>query len=203
MQLTIQGFEIGTVTDPPELHPDIYYCPERRHLLGHRGQRGISDALLHSLDPSINGGCTYIQSGQLLCLGGGRGDSERTQTYTDTCLGIEAATGCTNLGIGQVLCVTGETSGGRGGPYSDNGIDGDNTINVVVVQDLCPGCQDANGIDQESSTWAGPFRRCLNQLPSTLDTFFTTPSSMTWMGWDFQRIHMEADHSPADACFLH
>ncbi|KAF7343507.1 hypothetical protein MSAN_01971000 [Mycena sanguinolenta] len=175
---------------------------------------GVSDAQLHSLNPSINSGCTNLGIGQVLCLStGGSSTGGCTSTYTvvsgDTCSAIEAKTGvsdsalhaanpsinsgCTNLQIGQVLCLTGG-SGGSSPP--SGGIDGlatyydpdggigacgsvlqnndfivalgegnwdggahcGQTVNVqsppdqsntiqVTVQDLCPGCQGANGID--------------------------------------------------------
>ncbi|KAJ7732442.1 hypothetical protein B0H16DRAFT_1581465 [Mycena metata] len=87
---------------------------------------GVSDAQLHALNPAINSGCTNLQIGQILCLGtSGGGGSGCTQTYTvvsgDTCLAIESRTGvsdaqlhalnpginsgCTNLQIGQILCL--------------------------------------------------------------------------------------------------
>ncbi|KAJ7204200.1 hypothetical protein B0H12DRAFT_987485, partial [Mycena haematopus] len=87
---------------------------------------GVSDATLHSLNPSINSGCTNLQIGEVLCLSssGGSTGSGCGSTYTvvsgDTCSAIEAKTGvsdsqlhasnpsinsgCTNLQIGQVLC---------------------------------------------------------------------------------------------------
>ncbi|KAJ7252272.1 hypothetical protein C8J57DRAFT_667100 [Mycena rebaudengoi] len=87
---------------------------------------GISDAQLHALNPTINSGCTNLQVGQNLCLsGGGGGGGGCAQTYTvvsgDTCSAIESRTGisdaqlhalnptinsgCTNLQVGQTLCV--------------------------------------------------------------------------------------------------
>ncbi|KAF7368297.1 Glycoside hydrolase family 18 protein [Mycena venus] len=93
---------------------------------------GVSDTQLHTLNPAINSGCTNLEIGQILCLEAGTGgDSGCTQTYTvvsgDTCSGIEATTGvsdtqlhalnpainsgCTNLSVGQILCL----SGGGGG----------------------------------------------------------------------------------------
>ncbi|KAJ7199040.1 RlpA-like double-psi beta-barrel-protein domain-containing protein-containing protein [Mycena pura] len=170
---------------------------------------GISDSQLHAQNPSINSACTNLQIGEVLCLGGGS-SSGCSQTYTvvsgDTCAVIESKTGvsdsslhsqnpsinsaCTNLQIGQVLCISGgSTSGGPPGQsfnglatfYDPNGgfgacgsplQNGDfivalgeanwdggahcgQTVNVqfqgrsfqVTVQDLCPGCQGANGID--------------------------------------------------------
>ncbi|KAJ7203376.1 RlpA-like double-psi beta-barrel-protein domain-containing protein-containing protein [Mycena pura] len=97
---------------------------------------GVSDAQLHQLNPSINSGCTNLQIGQSLCLsGGGSGGGGCSRTYTvvsgDTCAAIESKTGvsdaslhaqnpainsgCTNLQIGQILCVSGGGGGGGGG----------------------------------------------------------------------------------------
>ncbi|KAJ7724568.1 hypothetical protein DFH07DRAFT_758973, partial [Mycena maculata] len=57
---------------------------------------GISDAQLHSLNPSINSGCTNLQIGEVLCVSGGSGGG-CGQTYTvvsgDTCAAIESKTG--------------------------------------------------------------------------------------------------------------
>ncbi|KAF7378475.1 Glycoside hydrolase family 18 protein [Mycena sanguinolenta] len=84
---------------------------------------GVSDAQLHALNPAINPGCTNLSVGQTLCLS--VTSSACTQTYTvqsgDTCSAIEAATGvsdsqlhtlnpsinsgCTNLSIGETLCL--------------------------------------------------------------------------------------------------
>ncbi|KAJ6490061.1 hypothetical protein C8R45DRAFT_758063, partial [Mycena sanguinolenta] len=91
------------------------------------GQTGVSDADLHTLNPGINTGCTNLQIGQVLCISdSGGGPSGCSQTYTvvsgDTCGAIEAMfsisdtqlhaqnpainSGCTNLQIGQTLCVS-------------------------------------------------------------------------------------------------
>ncbi|KAF7342601.1 hypothetical protein MSAN_02016800 [Mycena sanguinolenta] len=180
---------------------------------------GVSDSQLHASNPSINSGCTNLQIGQVLCLSGGGGPPPSggcTQTYTvvsgDTCAAIEAKTGvsdsqlhasnpsinsgCTNLQIGQVLCING--SGGTSPPpggisglatyYDPNGgfgacgtplqnwdfiialgtghWDGGShcgqAVNVqyqgnsiqVTVEDLCPGCQGANGIDLSEGAMA-------------------------------------------------
>ncbi|KAF7343561.1 hypothetical protein MSAN_01976600 [Mycena sanguinolenta] len=145
---------------------------------------GVSDAQLHSLNPSINSGCTNLGIGQVLSLStGGSSSGGCTSTYTvvsgDTCAAIEAKTGvsdselhaanapinsgCTNLQIGQVLCLT-SGSGGSSPPGGginglatyydpDGGIDECGNVQYqgnaiqVTVQDLCPGCQGANGID--------------------------------------------------------
>ncbi|KAJ7242156.1 hypothetical protein B0H12DRAFT_852521 [Mycena haematopus] len=97
---------------------------------------GVSDAQLHALNPSINSGCTNLQIGEVLCLSSGSTGGGCTQTYTvvsgDTCAAIEARegisdaelhtlnpsinSGCTNLQIGQVLCVSGSNGGGGGTP---------------------------------------------------------------------------------------
>ncbi|KAF7378498.1 hypothetical protein MSAN_00277200 [Mycena sanguinolenta] len=96
---------------------------------------GVSDAELHALNPAINSGCTNLSIGQTLCIQAGTGGSSSsgcTQTYTvksgDTCSAIETATGvsdaelhalnpainsgCTNLSVGQTLCLSGSGSGG-------------------------------------------------------------------------------------------
>ncbi|KAJ7244643.1 hypothetical protein B0H12DRAFT_981985, partial [Mycena haematopus] len=56
---------------------------------------GISDTQLHSLNPSINSGCTNLSIGETLCVSGS--SSQCSQTYTvvsgDTCAGIESKTG--------------------------------------------------------------------------------------------------------------
>ncbi|KAF8214276.1 hypothetical protein K438DRAFT_1529824, partial [Mycena galopus ATCC 62051] len=53
---------------------------------------GVSDILLHALNPAINSGCTNLVVGETLCLSG-----SCAQTYTvvsgDTCSSIEASTG--------------------------------------------------------------------------------------------------------------
>ncbi|KAF8145192.1 hypothetical protein K438DRAFT_1444824, partial [Mycena galopus ATCC 62051] len=90
---------------------------------------GLTVAQLLSYNPSINADCTNLAIAEVLCLGpgggGGGGGGTCTQTYTvqsgDTCSAIAASqgltvsqllalnpsinSGCTNLGIGQVLCV--------------------------------------------------------------------------------------------------
>ncbi|KAJ7330320.1 hypothetical protein DFH08DRAFT_709002, partial [Mycena albidolilacea] len=92
-------------------------------------QTGISDAQLHALNPAINSGCTNLSVGQTLCLSGS--SSGCAQTYNvmsgDTCSSIESRTGisdaqlhalnpainsgCTNLSVGQALCLSGGSSG--------------------------------------------------------------------------------------------
>ncbi|KAJ6540599.1 hypothetical protein B0H19DRAFT_1381639 [Mycena capillaripes] len=100
---------------------------------------GVSDAQLHAQNPAINSGCTNLQISQTLCVSGGSGSTGGggggcSQTYTvvggDTCAVIESKTGvsdaqlhaqnpainsaCTNLQVGQILCVSGG-SGSTGG----------------------------------------------------------------------------------------
>ncbi|KAF7343533.1 hypothetical protein MSAN_01973800 [Mycena sanguinolenta] len=179
---------------------------------------GVSDSQLHALNPSINSGCTNLGISQVLCLStGGSSGGGCTSTYTvvggDTCAAIEAKTGvsdsqlhaanpsinsgCTNLQIDQVLCLTGgnggssppsggisglatyyDPNGGTGACGSvlqnsdfivalgtgnwDGGAHCGQTVNVqyqgntvqVTVQDLCPGCQGANGIDLSEGAMA-------------------------------------------------
>ncbi|KAJ7616081.1 hypothetical protein FB45DRAFT_841722 [Roridomyces roridus] len=177
---------------------------------------GVSVATIESLNPSINSGCTNLQIGQVLCLAtGGSGSSGGScgNTYTvvsgDTCsalesrLGVSDSTihslnpsinsGCTNLQIGQVLCIGSASSSSGGSGSSSGSINGiatyydpdggfgacgsvlTNDMFVValnagdyasgahcgrsisvqyqgrsvnaVVQDYCPGCQGDHGID--------------------------------------------------------
>ncbi|KAF7372502.1 hypothetical protein MVEN_00112100 [Mycena venus] len=166
---------------------------------------GVSDAQLHALNPSINGGCTNLQIGQVLCLSSGGGSPPSggcRQTYTvvsgDTCAAIESRTGvsdsqlhalnpsinggCTKLQIGQVLCLGG---GGVSPPCGGQSFNGLGLVHAVAfcrtgislshlerdtgmvapiadirlifsvsVQDLCPGCQGANGIDLSEGAMA-------------------------------------------------
>ncbi|KAF7368305.1 hypothetical protein MVEN_00151800 [Mycena venus] len=96
---------------------------------------GVSDAQLHQLNPGINSGCTNLQIGQALCVS--EGTSGCSQTYTvvsgDTCAVIESKTGvsdaqlhaqnptinsgCTNLQVGQTLCVSGGSGHNGGGTF--------------------------------------------------------------------------------------
>ncbi|KAF8129696.1 hypothetical protein K438DRAFT_1444615, partial [Mycena galopus ATCC 62051] len=89
---------------------------------------GLTISQLLALNPSLNPACTNLAIGQVLCVTGGTGGGDGgtcTQTYTvksgDTCSAIAASqgltvsqllalnpsinSGCTNLSIGQVLCV--------------------------------------------------------------------------------------------------
>ncbi|KAJ6507026.1 hypothetical protein C8R45DRAFT_860907, partial [Mycena sanguinolenta] len=130
---------------------------------------GVSDAQLHALNPAINAGCTNLGLGQTLCLqagtGGGTGGGSSggcAQTYTvksgDTCAAIEAATGvsdsqlhalnpainsgCTNLGLGQTLCLQAGTGGGTGGGSSG----GCAQTYTVKSGDTCAAIEAATGV---------------------------------------------------------
>ncbi|KAJ7857208.1 hypothetical protein B0H13DRAFT_1727533 [Mycena leptocephala] len=119
---------------------------------------GVSDAQLHTLNPAINSGCTNLQIGQILCLsgstggtGGTGGGGGCTQTYTvvsgDICSAIEARTGvsdtqlhalnpainsgCTNLQIGQILCLSGSAGGGGGGCAQTYTVVGGDTCSAI------------------------------------------------------------------------
>ncbi|KAJ6489733.1 hypothetical protein C8R45DRAFT_768058, partial [Mycena sanguinolenta] len=123
------------------------------------GSTGVSDAQLHALNPAINSGCTNLSIGQKLCVQAGTGGGSSggcTQSYTvqsgDTCSAIEAAhgvsdsqlhslnpainSGCTNLSVGQILCLNG-TPGSTGG-----------CTNTYTVQsgDTCSAIEGAKGI---------------------------------------------------------
>ncbi|KAJ7228066.1 hypothetical protein C8J57DRAFT_1147505 [Mycena rebaudengoi] len=116
---------------------------------------GISDAQLHALNPAINSGCTNLQVGQTLCLpegadGGGGGGGGCAQTYTvvsgDTCFAIESKTGvsdaqlhalnpainsgCTNLQVGQTLCLPVGAGGGDGCAKTYTVVSGDTCFTI-------------------------------------------------------------------------
>ncbi|KAJ7268979.1 hypothetical protein C8J57DRAFT_329217, partial [Mycena rebaudengoi] len=126
---------------------------------------GVSDAQLHALNPAINSGCTNLQVGQTLCLsggagGGGGGGGGCMRTYTvvsgDTCSAIESRTGisdaqlhtlnpainsgCTNLQVGQTLCLSGGAGGGGGGSG------GCTRTYTVVSGDTCSAIESRTGI---------------------------------------------------------
>ncbi|KAF7343574.1 hypothetical protein MSAN_01977900 [Mycena sanguinolenta] len=113
---------------------------------------GVSDSQLHALNPSINSGCTNLGIGQVLCLSSsGSSGGGCTSTYTvvsgDTCATIEAKTGvsdsqlhaanpsinssCTNLQIGQVLCLTG---GSGGSTPPSGGVSGIGKFSTLPMQ---------------------------------------------------------------------
>ncbi|KAF7326989.1 hypothetical protein MSAN_02492700 [Mycena sanguinolenta] len=111
---------------------------------------GVSTATIESLNSSINSGCTNLQIGESLCLSTSSTSTSSgscTSTYTvvsgDTCTiiasktGVSVATieadnsainsGCTNLQVGQVLCLSGTSSTGSSGSTgtgSSGAIDG-------------------------------------------------------------------------------
>ncbi|KAJ7886779.1 hypothetical protein B0H14DRAFT_2434036 [Mycena olivaceomarginata] len=121
---------------------------------------GISDAQLHALNPAINSGCTNLQIGQNLCLGTGGGGGGCAQTYAvvsgDTCSVIESRTGvsdaqlhalnpgvnsgCTNLQVGQTLCLPGGAGGGGGGGG------GCARTYTVVSGDTCSAVESRTGV---------------------------------------------------------
>ncbi|KAJ7636431.1 hypothetical protein FB45DRAFT_1138101, partial [Roridomyces roridus] len=99
---------------------------------------GVSDATLHSLNPSIANDCMNLQIGETLCVSPGSTSppSGCAQAYTvvsnDTCAIIESKTGisdatlhalnpsidsdCSNLQLGETLCI----NGGSTSPPSGN-----------------------------------------------------------------------------------
>ncbi|KAF7346923.1 hypothetical protein MVEN_01444700 [Mycena venus] len=123
---------------------------------------GVSDAQLHQLNPGINSGCTNLQIGESLCVSGGTSSGGGcSQTYTvvsgDTCAVIESKTGvsdaqlhaqnpainsgCTNLQIGETLCISGgsgSTGGGGGGSCSQT--------YTVVSGDTCAVIESKTGV---------------------------------------------------------
>ncbi|KAJ7861621.1 hypothetical protein B0H13DRAFT_1638994, partial [Mycena leptocephala] len=151
---------------------------------------GVSDAQLHSLNPAINSACTNLQVGQTLCLkagtGGGGGGSGGgcTQTYTvvsgDTCAAIESKTGasdaqlraqnpainsaCTNLSIGQTLCLSG-SGGGSGGGCS--------RTYTVVRGDTCAAIKSKTGISDAQLHAQNPAinSACTSTSPSTFQSY--------------------------------
>ncbi|KAF7338876.1 hypothetical protein MSAN_02210800 [Mycena sanguinolenta] len=125
---------------------------------------GISDSQLHSLNPSINSGCTNLQIGQVLCVSGSGSPPPSTgfsglATYYDP---------DGNLGACGKPLQNNDFIVALGTGHWDSGSHCGQTVNVscayyflsppssssdkgktikVVAQDLCPGCQGANGID--------------------------------------------------------
>ncbi|KAJ7636394.1 hypothetical protein FB45DRAFT_741647 [Roridomyces roridus] len=120
-------------TSPPSGCTQMYTVVSGDTCGAIESKTGISDATLHSLNPTINNACSNLQIGQTLCVGGGSNPppSDCSETYTvvsnDTCAVIESKTGtsdatlhslnptinsdCTNLQVGQNLCVSGGSSG--------------------------------------------------------------------------------------------
>ncbi|KAJ7246131.1 RlpA-like double-psi beta-barrel-protein domain-containing protein-containing protein [Mycena haematopus] len=113
-------------------------------------KKGISDAQLHQLNPSINSGCTNLQIGQVLCVAGGGGSPPQSFNGLATYYDPNGGTGACGKPLQNsdfiVALGTGNwASGAHCGQtvtvqYKGNSIQ-------VVVEDLCPGCQGANGID--------------------------------------------------------
>ncbi|KAF7305678.1 hypothetical protein HMN09_00821500 [Mycena chlorophos] len=88
-------------------------------------KENVSDATLHALNPGINSECTNLQIGEVLCISTNSTSLSCGTTYTvvggDTCFEIENKEGisdstlhslnpsinsdCTNLEVGEVLCI--------------------------------------------------------------------------------------------------
>ncbi|KAJ6507000.1 glycoside hydrolase superfamily [Mycena sanguinolenta] len=125
---------------------------------------GLNDTQLRALNPEINDDCTNLQLGEILCVNDGSGGtsppSDCTQNYTvvsgDTCSIIETKTGlndtqlrelnpeinddCTNLQLGEILCVNDGTGGTS--PPSDC------TQNYTVVSgDTCSIIETKTGLN--------------------------------------------------------
>ncbi|KAJ7642036.1 hypothetical protein FB45DRAFT_826290 [Roridomyces roridus] len=122
-QLCVNG---GTTTNPPgDCSGQTYTVVSGDTCTSIESKNGISDATLHSLNPSINSACSNLQVGQQLCVSGGT--TTCTKSYTvvsgDTCVSVESKNGisdatlhslnpsinsaCSNLQVGQNLCVSG------------------------------------------------------------------------------------------------
>ncbi|KAJ7627281.1 hypothetical protein FB45DRAFT_795442, partial [Roridomyces roridus] len=116
----------GTTTNPPSgCSGQTYTVVSGDTCASIESKNGISDATLHSLNPSINSACSNLQVGQPLCVSGGT--TSCTKSYTvvsgDTCVSVESKNGisdatlhslnpsinsaCSNLQVGQNLCVSG------------------------------------------------------------------------------------------------
>ena len=90
---------------------------------------GVTGSAIISANPTINSGCTNLQIGQVLCIPSGSCPQKYTVVSGDTCNGIGTKfgvtgsaiisanptinSGCTNLQIGQVLCIPSATGGGN------------------------------------------------------------------------------------------
>ncbi|KAJ7669789.1 hypothetical protein B0H17DRAFT_949075, partial [Mycena rosella] len=101
--------------------PQTYTVMSGNTCLLIESKTGVSDAQLHALDPSINSPCTGTFPFHL-CMSI-VADFTYNVVSGDTCVSIESKTGvsdsqlhvlnppinggCTNLQIGQVLCITG------------------------------------------------------------------------------------------------
>ncbi|KAF8187846.1 hypothetical protein K438DRAFT_1936406 [Mycena galopus ATCC 62051] len=91
------------------------------------------------LNPSINSGCTNLQIGQVLCVneGGGLPESPSTAANTDFIIALGDGNWDGGSHCGETVDV--EYQG--------------NTIRVTV-EDLCPGCHGANGINLSEGAMA-------------------------------------------------
>ncbi|KAJ6596391.1 RlpA-like double-psi beta-barrel-protein domain-containing protein-containing protein, partial [Mycena vulgaris] len=121
---------------------------------------GVSDAQLHALNSSINGGCTNLQIGQVLCLGGGGGTPPGVgesfnglATFYDPDGGLGACGSPLQNGDFIVALGTGHWDGGSHCGQTLNVQYHGRTIQVSV-QDFCPGCQGANGLDLSEGAMA-------------------------------------------------
>ncbi|KAJ6619618.1 RlpA-like double-psi beta-barrel-protein domain-containing protein-containing protein [Mycena sp. CBHHK59/15] len=121
---------------------------------------GVSDSQLHVLNPSINSGCTNLQIGQVLCVGGGGGSPpgggqsfNGLATFYDPDGGFGACGSPLQNGDFIVALGTGHWDGGSHCGQTVNVQFQGRTIQVSV-QDLCPGCQGANGIDLSEGAMA-------------------------------------------------
>ncbi|KAJ7885453.1 hypothetical protein B0H13DRAFT_2343226 [Mycena leptocephala] len=115
---------------------------------------GVSDSQLHALNPSINSGCTNLQIGQVLCVGSGGGSPpgggqsfNGRATYYDPNGGFGA---CGSPCRTMISLSHSERDTGMAVPIAERrlmfSVHQGRTIQVSV-QDLCPGCQGADGID--------------------------------------------------------
>jgi LysM repeat protein len=93
---------------------------------------GVTSSAIISANPTINTGCTNLQIGQILCIPGGSCSRKYTVVSGDTCNGIGTKfgltgsaiisanptinSGCTNLKIGQILCIPSSSGGGTSIP---------------------------------------------------------------------------------------
>ncbi|KAF7305677.1 hypothetical protein HMN09_00821400 [Mycena chlorophos] len=119
-------------------------------------KEGISDATLHSLNPSINVASTA--AAPVLCLGSaGGGTGGQSFTGLATYYYPNGGTGA----CGTVL-QNSDFIVALGTAHWDNGAHCGETVSVqyksttiqVKVEDLCPGCQGTNGIDLSSGAMA-------------------------------------------------
>ncbi|KAF7319626.1 hypothetical protein HMN09_00303000 [Mycena chlorophos] len=114
-------------------------------------KEGISDATLHQLNPSINSGCTNLQIGEVLCLGGGgSGTGGETFTGRATYYGPGGALGACGTPIqnSDFVVALGEDTWDGGAHCGEAvSVTYQGTTIQVTALDLCPGCQGPDGID--------------------------------------------------------